>query len=298
MITIPMNLYGKRLRFSTILIAVLFFTNLTGQVPNGGFEDWELTGFHEKPVYWTTNQDSVFARMEKDSIFKVEGKYALRLFPSSLTAWTDCNSIAKLQMALPSSIGPNKSLYLYARSLLHRNNTSGNTFLRIIIKLYEKGKKVSSHDWESHRVMSQFEKFEFPISHDSVDSLSVVIIGGAVNGPADGCLDPTISWIDGISIDRSSSTGFRSDHLNSRMSLAIWPNPVAGREIYVQSSTHNIQSIDLINSQGISTTVKWHPVKSGLTLIVDTDNLPGGLYTCCIRYDGGHHMIGKVHLTP
>jgi hypothetical protein len=56
----------------TTIVGIIVFSLSLAQIPNGGFENWEQIDNFEKPLNWSTNQDTFYTRMVRDTI-SVEG---------------------------------------------------------------------------------------------------------------------------------------------------------------------------------------------------------------------------------
>jgi len=51
-----MNFFMKNI--SVILLSILLCSIASAQIPNSGFEDWEIVSNRENPTGWTTNTTS------------------------------------------------------------------------------------------------------------------------------------------------------------------------------------------------------------------------------------------------
>ena len=218
------------------IITAIFFINISiyGQIPNGGFEDWESIQNFEKPVYWNTNQDSSFIRFEKDT-FSVEGNYSLKIVPSSFSAWQECMSIAITGIGLDMPVGEGKCLTFHVKTTPDTTNQSENTFLQIRGNLYELGTYVTNYQWETNEIIDEFSTIEIPILNPNIDSLTLSIFGGAVNGATDGCSYRSYSWVDGIEIN-PCGISMNSELLEYENKINIYPNPSTGRIIIEQQN--------------------------------------------------------------
>lgn len=231
-----------------ILTSILLVKNIYSQIPNGGFEDWNSIQNYETPINWDTNQDSMFTRFEKDPI-SVEGEYSLKIIPSSETAWTECMSLAFTKVKLNSSVGENKSLTFYVKSVPDKLNQTEYVFLDINFRFYESGVFVNDYQWETQEIIEEFTYQEIPILNPNVDSLEIYIFGAALNGAADGCYNKTISWIDNFEINTTQITQIKEvDKIAEN--VIVFPNPSKGI-INVQNNGNLISEFELIDSRGI-----------------------------------------------
>ncbi|GJM32311.1 MAG: hypothetical protein DHS20C18_13120 [Saprospiraceae bacterium] len=240
-----MKLVMKKLILKFSLIILISPNYLYSQIPNGGFENWEIIDDYEKPVNWETNQDTNHIRFEKSNI-SFEGEYSMKIISSSLTAWTECNSLAQTSVKLDPYEGENRSLSFNLKSIPDTLNQTGNLFFILRVIFFESGNFESDYQLERYDIIEEFTFVEIPMSNPNVDSLEISIIGGAWNGPADGCHDRTITWIDNFMIN----TMLTSTIDNTINNINIFPNPSKGI-IEVQSRAYQFNRFELINSQGI-----------------------------------------------
>ncbi|MEM1325409.1 MAG: T9SS type A sorting domain-containing protein [Bacteroidota bacterium] len=216
-----------------ILISILEIGAIA-QIPNGGFEDWELIQNFEKPIFWETNQDSNFVRFEKDTI-SIEGNYSLKIVPSTFTAWQECMSYSSTGIHLQTSVGENKSLTFFVKSVPDSTNQFESVFLRISGRFYVGGNFETDYEWETYERIDDFTKVQVPILNSDVDSLTIQIFGGALNGAADGCHNRSISWVDGIGIAETEIINSNSELTTENSKVLIFPNPSNGIIDVVQS---------------------------------------------------------------
>jgi hypothetical protein len=236
------------LRINTFLTFLLLFINgiLFSQIENGGFEIWQSLPYYDAPVGWETNQDSNFVRFEK-SDFVTEGDYSLKIVSSSFTSWTDCNSIARTSVTVDPENIENLNLNFYLKSIPDSTSTSDFVFLLMKFYLFESNDFKGSFYWESYDIIEDYTFQQIPIIHDEdFDSIRIEIVGGAWNGPTDGCHDHTISWIDNMRLDNTSSL---SENVNLESEINVFPNPSQG--IINISSTLNLDNeYQLIDNHG------------------------------------------------
>ena len=236
------------LRINTFLTFLLLFINgiLFSQIENGGFEIWQSLPNYDAPVGWETNQDSNFVRFEK-SDFVTERDYSLKIVSSSFTSWTDCNSIARTSVTVDPENIENLNLNFYLKSIPDSTSTSDFVFLLMKFYLFESNDFKGSFYWESYDIIEDYTFQQISIIHDEdFDSIRIEIVGGAWNGPTDGCHDHTISWIDNMRLDNTSSL---SENVNLESEINVFPNPSQG--IINISSTLNLDNeYQLIDNHG------------------------------------------------
>lgn len=222
---------------SIITVLLIFYTSLTSnisaQILNGGFEEWETVQNFEKPKFWNTNQDANFVRFEKDTL-SVEGNYSLKVVPSAFSAWQECNSIASMKVRLPMTVGEDRSLTFYVKStpLIQFEPV----FLRVRGKFFDSGNFDSNYEWETFDKIEEFTKIQIPITNPNIDSLTITIIGGALNGATDGCHNYSLSWIDGISIEGMNITKTDKEVIRQENEVVLYPNPSSGIIEIVQNN--------------------------------------------------------------
>lgn len=230
-----------------ILISILKIGAIA-QIPNGGFEDWELTQNFEKPIFWETNQDSNFVRFEKDTI-SIEGNYSLKIVPSSFTAWQECMSYSSTGISLQTSVGENKSLTFFVKSVPDSTNQFESVFLRISGRFFVGENLETDYEWETYERIDDFTKFQVPILNSDVDSVSIQIFGGAFNGAADGCANRSLSWVDGIGIAETEVINSNTELTTESNNVLVFPNPSNGI-IELAQSKNKISNYQLYSLEG------------------------------------------------
>ncbi len=209
---------------ATLTFLTLCYFAAFSQIPNGGFENWENIQNYEKPLYWETNQDTNFVRFVKDT-FSYEGVFSLKILTDpSVIAFRNCMSMASAAVKLNASLGENKSLYFYVKSL--SDNSLGTTFLKVSGKCYQGQTFIAEYNWENHEEIATFTEIELPLTNPAIDSLSIHIWGGAINGAADGCHNQSVSWIDGFEIKDSEISNTRTIH---KPEISVFPIPSTGK---------------------------------------------------------------------
>ncbi len=258
--------------------------NALCQIPNGGFEYWENILNYEKPVLWQTNQDSNIVRFVKDTI-RTEGAYSLKIVPSAATAWLDCRSIATTSAKLVAPVGDNQSLYFQVRSV--PDNQFGGTYLEILGKFYAGGTFISNYEWKNFEEIEDFTAVELPIPSPDVDSLTISISGGAINGAADGCSNMSFSWVDGFEI--SSSTLLNIPETLDESSVLFFPNPVRSK-LYFEGHPNKIwKKIEIFNPSGVIVKQFLNETNS----YIDLSSLREGIYFIRFLSSDGY-VIKKI----
>lgn len=232
---------------SILIILMLVPILMQAQIPNGGFEEWEVQNGIETPLGWETNQTADRIRMVKDSL-AMEGTYSLKIIPGSTTAWQDCVSRLTMSVDLDTLMGENKALTFYRKTVLDSLNVSGESFFRISIKLYVDDILDERVEWTSLDTTDVFEKIELPIGSSQANSLSIEIWGGASNGAADGCDNQSITWLDGLAIEVQESTS-HFQKTKEENTITIYPNPSNGL-VHIFTENDRLDRYFLYNLQG------------------------------------------------
>ena len=196
---------------------------LYGQIQNGSFEEWEPSGEFEKPVGWDTNQWPGYMRMEKDSQEVVSGKYAVKLIPSSITGWTQCDSWVEQEINLGAPLGHGKSLYLYVKAL--PDNEFDEVFVRVRGFLYKYFSFQGDIDWTNFVPIEEYTLIELPMPYPQSNKIVLTIAGSAGDGPADGCWGQSNVWVDSVFIAEKNLTTLTEPTIPN---ISIGPNPFTG----------------------------------------------------------------------
>lgn len=235
-------------RILILLFFVLIQFEISSQIPNGGFEEWEVIQNYENPLYWNTNQNPNYHRFEKDTM-AIEGEYALKVIQGAFSGWHDCISYAWTGVNLQDPIGEHKSLTFFAKSIPYPYNTSGKVYLKVNIKLFIANQFYSNKKWETFEKIESLTKIQIPIQNPDIDSMVIEIFGGALNGAADGCIYESISCIDGMKIEDTSNSGIQHDIQNHYMDVLLFPNPTNGH-IHIKPINLLFNEFRLFNTDG------------------------------------------------
>ena len=208
---------------------------------------WEMVSNYEVPVGWETNTDTSLTRLEKDSD-AVEGEYALKLLPASFSAWTVCQSYALREVTLDDTVGENKSLTFYAKSIPEFPENNENVYLIVRAVFYvEDTIPVSEVVWKAEEAIEEYTKVDIPITNANVNKIYMSIVGGAWPDAGDGCNDPSYSWIDAIKIEESQITKTKDV---GHSDIKIYPNPTNG-VLNVDASNLSLEKYNLYSIDGL-----------------------------------------------
>ena len=238
----------KQILYFLLLILPI---QIIAQIANGGFEKWELIDNIEEPLFWTTSeQDSLNIRIEKDSN-SIEGNYSMKIVPRNLNPWLiNCNIWVSTSVKFETTIGDNKSLTAWVKSIPDSLNFFESVYLEIRLRAYEMGNLDSIYNWKTFDRIDEFMKLEFPITNSNIDSLRISITGGATNSPFDGCDLRSISWVDGIMIEETLTTHVNSDVFEQGEEVSIYHNPSNGLIFLNHSSNLKFNKFQLFALDG------------------------------------------------
>jgi hypothetical protein len=196
------------------------------QIPNGGFEMWENEFNYLTPTRWWTNQDTIYTRIERDSI-SVEGNYSLKILPSVFSSWQGCNSQAGIRINFDSALAANSVLSLYAKSVPQDIAEDSSVYLLIFGFTFNADTVIGGYNWRTETPILEFEKIMIPLPGDHIDEMTIFIYGGSSSHPLDGpCLGRSTSWIDEMTIELATSVSQQNSE--EKNDFMIYPNPSTG----------------------------------------------------------------------
>lgn len=214
-------------KFIFLIILLLVNHSLSrAQIPNGGFEFWEEVLNYEKPVGWSTNQNTIYSRFEKDSI-SVEGNFSLKILPGPISSWDGCENRASIHADFGAPLPPNSALTFFVKSISIDSSINNDAYLRIYIFYADSLTDFNTILWSVPEEIEMFTRFEIPLPNENIEAIAILISGGAGSNPVDGpCIQRTISWIDGMNIESISSNGYLK--FQQDPDISVYPNPSSG----------------------------------------------------------------------
>lgn len=227
--------------------------NIYSQIPNSGFEDWDDPFNPTVPLEWTTNATANLERVVRTDD-RTEGEFALKLIPSSLSAWQGCGSVVYVDVPLPNPLDPMQSLYFNTK-LLPLDTVSNEGILNVQMEYFLQDSMIYSLGWQTREPILDYKTIEIPLPNLPADAFRLTFAGAAVNAPDDGCLLKSEIWIDEVEI---SKRGLTATSELDRDQTAIYPNPSSGHFHIVQADAayDRVDIYDfsgkLIRSQGMS----------------------------------------------
>ncbi len=214
------------------------------QIPNGGFESWTSSFNYEEPEFWETNNDTTHIRVARDPL-SIEGEYSMKLSSNVTTAFLDCTSKATLNYKLTQPVGVDNSFSFNLRLLPDSSTNSTSTFFSFFCLPFVNGMSQPAIIWQSDETYEDFTKIEIPILNPEIDSIFVEIASGAIGTVNDGCAINTEAWVDGFSIDVSSTS---TDDL-TKSKVSIYPNPT-DQIVFIEQENNEYHEYFLFNSCG------------------------------------------------
>lgn len=195
----------------------------SAQIPNGGFEEWQSVLNYEKPVGWWTNQDTAFARFEKDTV-AVEGNYSLKILPGGAPSWLGCESRAAVHANFNEYLPSNSVLSFYAKVLPRDSTQHNNVYLIVTVLVSDSTTHLGSYGWSTFEPIEEFARVEIPLWQDNISEMTIWIYGGMGGSPLGSyCVNSSISWIDDLAID--SATPSHTVSLPEHTDIVVFPNP-------------------------------------------------------------------------
>lgn len=225
----------------TFLIAISYCVITLGQIPNAGFEVWELHEQLEKPAFWITNQDSNRFLIIKDSVH-VDGEYSMRI--ESNAGPFLCTTWAVTEFSYSPQSDENCSLNFYARTL--SLNQWGSVSFSVACRVFSQGQFVTNYRWTAQEEIPEFQEISLPLGPCTFDSLKIIVNGGATTHPADGCSAESVCWIDALSLITTPLTSIEDIE---RTRIRIYPNPSTGT-INIQNYSSDLHRYELFTTHG------------------------------------------------
>lgn len=227
-----------------LTISILISFQVFCQIPNASFEEWEQVDNYDKPVNWETNQDTFFTRIIQDSIFKMDGDYSMHFVSNAPSAWQDCTDRLSTSITFTDGLEENQSLFFYLKLL--SINANNDAYFQVRIAGYKNGQNLGFVDSTFWGEVEEFQQVEIPMDFADAELITFDFMGGAVNGPTDGCVVRSTSWLDGIEIKDSSPTSINSVE---KLAIDIFPNPSFGK-IEIKGDWGKIRSFKIYDLYG------------------------------------------------
>ena len=231
----------------TTIVGIIVFSLSQAQIPNGGFENWEQVDNYEKPLNWSTNQDTFYTRLVRDTI-SVEGMSSMKLIPSEDIHLHGCESRAATFIEFSSVLPSNSNLTFYVKIVPEDPVQSESVHLRVVVISYDSVTSIGSNVWETFTSIDDFTRIDIPLEGQNIEALQIILYGAGISSPVDGpCQNRSFVWIDGMTINPSTSG---DNYLSMVPSIvSIFPNPTSGL-MYVNSTIGKCTSYELYSMIG------------------------------------------------
>ena len=265
------------------LLAICILTSLTAfcQIPNASFEEWEQIDNYDKPVGWETNQDTFTARIIQDSVFKVDGEYSMHFVSNASSAWQSCTSRIYSWNTLNDELEENQSLYFYLKML--SINSNDDAYFEVQMTGYKNNEVIGTAHSIFFEEYEEFELIELPMNFAGADLIIFNFLGGALDGPADGCIFRSTSWLDGLEIKESSLTSIITIE---NVTIDIYPNPSFGK-IEIKGDWEKYDSFKIYDLYG-------RELENGLLQSSELTLISKGILFLILKSNTGNQSVFKI----
>lgn len=255
-----------------LFVQLLFYSMLSAQLPNAGFEEWQTIDNLELPVGWETNQDNEYQRIDK-STDAADGDFALHFLASEVaSAFQNCSGVAAVTIENPFPGAESQQLRFQIKT--QSRNTEGTCYFDLFVNTKKNGFWSESAKWSTRDEIATYVEVPLSWNETNYDSLRIIIAGGAGNGADDGCYDHSDSWVDAFSLEILSGQQELQD-----TSVTIYPNP-ANQEANIRLGDAHLVKVRFFNAFG-------EIVLNSDQDRLDLSNLKGGFYLVRVETDRG-----------
>lgn len=213
------------------------------QIPNGGFEGWEMVNNKEKPVFWESNQDTIHRRIFKDSV-SVEGNYSIRFESDVATGWSECTSKIATLTGFEEPLEGETIVSFYLK--LQPLDPTDLPHFFLLIRPSLEGTLLNSFVWQTENIYDEFTFIELPLPYAAMDTVYIEIGAGALNGADDGCYNQNICWLDGFEMKGRTTA---VEEFDKDAQVRIYPNPSTGK-IHLGGEISDFESFVLYDLDG------------------------------------------------
>ncbi len=221
----------KARKFLFIAIAISLYTQIFGQIPNAGFEDWTNEGNYMNPVGWWSPNDSVLVgnafpvNRSTDHFPPNSGSYSIRienhteLLPSWGAygiIWT--GGLSGNDFPVFPIQGHPITLYGYYKFL-----PLGIDTFEIHIRLYQNGQDIGGGQLKTAEMVNSWQPFSLDMSdYNAADSARIMILS-CYNNDAPNPSGNSVLFIDNLSFDSLVVDG--TEKISGAINVAVNPNP-------------------------------------------------------------------------
>ena len=261
----------------SFLLFLLIGHCLMAQVPNGFFENWELSSSgHETPVFWQTNNAPCCSPIEK-AAEAIEGNFSMKVSSTAPSFEGTLPGRASTTFAVDQSYE-----VLQARLTID-SIEQGQVFIYISEWRDDNFENIGT--WVDSMQSTAVRSILIPIAQTTMDSLKIEIIAANTMGPL-GSEGYAEMVIDELTLSETTSLKEKD---SPQAAISIYPNP-SNAVFYVQSL-----------SKSKITQIKCYNTRSELLLTasdtsaIDLSNWPDGLYLLQVELQDGQVYLRKVN---
>lgn len=265
--------------FYSILIALSIWSSplsLSGQIPNGDFEEWIQTPRWDHPVGWTDPWGNPPCTI-KDSA-SISGQYSMQI-KGGQTNKIGCTIETVFEV---------EDIYNLLQFSIRIDSIREDSFTSLEFTIFEKNDarfiEIGSH--KMFHPTDGVEVIEIPIAHSGSDFIKIEIYG-RLNVT---WLDQVLGYIDAVLDDFQLSfvTSIHEGDNGTNSRYTIFPQPVSG-SFYIRSEDRTIpQRVEIISSQGIKQATFQN------TDEINIEAYPAGIYFIKILSNEGVFQTEKV----
>ncbi len=256
-----------------LLFPLLFLPFLLpAQIPNAGFESWEMFPGFEEPTDWVTNNDPCCVSVTRSDNAHT-GDYALNLINNGPSFEGPLPGYASVTFA--STVNAN-TVGFQARC-----DTISGTGLGVVQVFGRIGtyfEEIGS--WQTDTTIGEYTYFEITTPPFlNYDSIRIVITASAMNDPLGSSTGHADLTIDDLTTE--FTTGI--SEMDDTGSPLIYPNPSSWL-IHVQDPEGSIRSVQIFNADG--RLVRELKVNSGTVVLDMAGEAPGTYMLKTIHRNG------------
>ena len=270
-----------KLQLLTVLLSTLVSSEILGQIPNNGFENWTTVGSYMDPNGWATpnslSTGSFYAVTRAADPYPTSvGNYSVRIEnnTSLLANFSGLGIVMTGGLVAPHPAFPitghPTSLTGYYKFLPQNTDTM---YINIIFFL--NGTGVASGKLTTTSIAANWTSFNVPmLAYSSADSAHIIIAAYNADGPNNIPYGNSVLFVDNLNFDNLITNGISV--VKKINNLSVFPNPLSTQTILQLDDFLNNATLTVYNSFG--QTVKEIQNISGQTVTLIRDNLASGLY--------------------
>lgn len=233
-------------------------------IPNRSFEHWVTRGNYLDPIDWTTNNDSTYSPVIRDSIDKVDSSYSMRVEQFGIARSKRFFFVLDIVTTVKYTI------------------VSGDTITLRLIHYNAAGNVVDSIGYNLITSDNRWHRLTFPRRFSNpADSVEVLVIGGKLPGTTIN-MDCMVQYAESV-----------QDVINGQK-VTLYPNPVNHiATLHFNNKQHASFNLSMLSADGKMVYRENNNTSEVFT--VDCSNLPGGIYFWNISDPRSNvRAIGKI----